>query len=78
MRAFEDVGAVLLGALAEAADGDTALVRALTAQRAEETTEELAEVTEVLAALAVSGPAERRLAVRLLREVLRFTRDARG
>lgn len=80
VRAFEDVGSVLLRALADAAcSDDPDLVRALTALPPEDDASdelaEVAEVAEVLAALEQAGPAERRLAVGLLRDVLRYARD---
>jgi hypothetical protein len=77
VRAFDDVGGLLLQALAAAADERAPGLAGLIASLPEPGpgAAELAETAEVLAALGDAGPVERRLAVRLLREVLRYTRE---
>jgi GAF domain-containing protein len=81
VRAFERVGSVLLGALAAAADGASDLSAALeevAADTDDDETAELAELSAVLAELTGRGAAERELAVRVVREVLRYTRRRGG
>jgi GAF domain-containing protein len=79
VRAFERVGSVLLDALvaaAESADEGADLAGALhdVAATADDEAADVAELSAVFATLARSGPAERALAVRVVREVLRYTR----
>jgi GAF domain-containing protein len=81
VRAFERLGSVLLGALVAAADGEADLADALeqTAASADvDDVAELAELAAVFATLAQAGAAERELAVRVAREVLRYTRRRGG
>jgi GAF domain-containing protein len=82
VRAFERVGSVLLGALASAAGDSSGLSAALEAVAADADVEddvaELAELSAVLAELTRAGAAERELAVRVVREVLRYSRRRGG
>jgi GAF domain-containing protein len=70
-RAFGDLGRVLLQAVAEAAEQGSALRDAVTAAADDlaPPDADLAELAVVLAELDRLGPGERRLAVRLVREV---------
>jgi hypothetical protein len=80
VRTFDDVAAVLLGALAAAAEDEHPDLAAALAQVPPPTEEsaDLVELAEVLAALGRAGAAERQLAVRVLRDVLRYTRGLGG
>lgn len=74
-RAFSDLGRVLLAALASAAEEGGELADALTRAAGQDRTgdADLAELAEVLALLDRQGEQERRLAVRLVREVAAYT-----
>ena len=73
---FSDLGRALLGALAEAAsDADLVAELRRRAASAPPPRRDLAELAALFAELGQAGPAQRRLAVRLLREVLAFTED---
>jgi GAF domain-containing protein len=74
-RAFSDLGRMLLAAVAEAADGDADLATAVARAAADGPPEDvdLAELAALFAALDRQGPEERRLAVRLVREVAAYT-----
>ncbi len=78
-RAFGDLGRVLLRALAAAAADGTALADALAGAGGPGAPDpELTELAALLAVLGRQGPAERRLAVRIVREVAEHTaRSAR-
>jgi GAF domain-containing protein len=80
VRAFDRVGSLLLSALASAADGSAELADALTevARTDDDDAAELAELSALFAELSRIGPAERELAVRVTREVLRYTRRRGG
>ncbi|RKS68011.1 GAF domain-containing protein [Motilibacter peucedani] len=73
-RAFADLGGVLLRALASAAGGGT-LQDALeaAAEQEQESDSDLAELASLIGELGRQGPAERRLALRLVREVAGYT-----
>jgi GAF domain-containing protein len=79
VRAFERVSSVLLSALASAAEGSSDLTATLQdiATTADDDVAELAELAGLFATLSRAGTSERELAVRVVREVLRYTR-ARG
>lgn len=74
-RAFGDLGRVLLAAVAAAAQDDADLAEACTraAARTGDPDADLAELAALFAELDRQGPAERRLAVRLVREVAAYT-----
>jgi GAF domain-containing protein len=77
VRAFEQLGSVLLAALVTAAEGSVDLSAALegiATDAEDDDTAELAELSALFATLARAGAAERELAVRVAREVLRYTR----
>jgi GAF domain-containing protein len=85
VHAFEDVGRVLLDALVDAADGEaagaaTSGLRGALEHRAAagEQDADLAELAALFAALTGTGAAERELAVRVVQDVLRYTRARRG
>jgi GAF domain-containing protein len=81
VRAFDDVGRILLAALATAADdGAVELGEALeqVADGSDDDAAGLAELAALFADLSRAGAAERELAVRVLRQVLRYTRQRRG
>lgn len=79
VRAFERVGSLLLSALASAADGSSELADVLAeVARTDDDAAELAELSALFAELSRVGPAERELAVRVNREVLRYTRRRGG
>jgi len=75
-RLFTDSGRMLLDAIATAGAADLpAVARALddvAAERSSPVDPDLAELGSLLARLAAAGPAERRLAVRLVADVLDF------
>jgi signal transduction protein with GAF and PtsI domain len=74
-RAFSDLGRVLLAAVASAAeaDGDLALALQRNAGQVRGPDVDLTELAAVFAMLDRQGAEERRLAVRLVREVAAFT-----
>lgn len=74
-RAFADLGRVLLAAVAAAAEQGSDLADALTraADAGGGQDADLSELAAVLAELDRQGPAERRLAVRLVREVAAYS-----
>jgi hypothetical protein len=81
VRACDDVGRILLAALATAADdGAVELGEALeqVADGSDDDAAGLAELAALFADLSRAGAAERELAVRVLRQVLRYTRQRRG
>jgi GAF domain-containing protein len=83
VRAFEDVGRVLLGALAIAADGEAAGTRSGLGRALEDLADtsvdaDLVELAALFAGLTRTGTAERELAVRMVRDVLRYTRQRAG
>ena len=72
---FGDLGRVLLESLAGAdVDADLATRLRRRAETAPKPRRDLADVTALLSELGQAGPDERRLAVRVLRDVLAFTR----
>ncbi len=74
-RAFADLGRLLLAAVAHAASEGSDLVDAVArvGQDAPEQDPDLAELAEVFALLGRQGERERRLAVRLVRDVAAYT-----
>lgn len=72
-RAFADLGRVLLAAVADAADGPLSEAVGRVAAQAVAPDADLAELAEVFALLGRQGPRERRLAVRLVRDVADYT-----
>jgi GAF domain-containing protein len=80
VRAFDRVGSVLLAALAAAADGAGELAAALedVAATSDDGNAQLAELSALFATLTRAGEAERELAVRVVREVLRYSRQRGG
>jgi GAF domain-containing protein len=81
VRAFDDVGRILLAALATAADGGAVELGEALEQVADGSDDDaagLAELAALFADLSRAGAAERELAVRVLRQVLRYTRQRRG
>jgi GAF domain-containing protein len=76
--AFADAGRVVLAALAEAAASNTLLSDSLAAAPASPRDPDLREFAALLGEFYRAGPAERTLAVRVLRDVLAFVNRGGG